>query len=87
VTRSTHDSNVGAAVRLRIEHVERVCAFVDAANVLLACPYPTASGATRVTEMRNVFMRALRMGLTDTSYLNVCHHNYPFVLDFTKNVI
>jgi hypothetical protein len=64
------DTDIGTPAGVGIEHKERVRPGIDAANHILPSPFPSRA---RITDVRDVLMRALRMRFGDASNLNVCH--------------
>jgi len=58
-------ANVGAFSVDRIKCIERVSLVVDARNYPFTIPHPVCG---RIAEMRDVFVRALWVGLQNTGY-------------------
>lgn len=61
----TDYANVGAFSVDRIKCIERVGLVVDARNYPFTIPHPVRG---RIAEMRDVFVRALWVGLQNTGY-------------------
>jgi hypothetical protein len=65
-----HHPYIGAFPVEWIDDEERIGFGLDASNNFLAGPFPSHLG---IPQVRDVFMRALRMGLGDACHLNVSH--------------
>jgi hypothetical protein len=81
--RLTDHADISALPVSRVQHEERIGLGLNALDHLFPRPHPTPG----ITEMRDVFMGALRMLFRNAGYLCVSHGNFLSLLASAGSVI